>query len=82
MVIDIEALSDEISELEKTGISTKNIKISDRATITFPFHRLEDNLEEDRLGGAAFGSTRRRNKNAMESLFKIKMTGVRSFISQ
>lgn len=59
MVIDIESLSEEISELEKSGIGTKNIKISDRATITFPFHRIEDNLEEERLGSAAFGSTRR-----------------------
>lgn len=59
MVIDIEALVDEITELEKSGISTKNLRISDRATITFPFHRIEDNLEEDRLGGAAYGSTRR-----------------------
>ncbi|HMQ70433.1 MAG TPA: adenylosuccinate synthetase, partial [Ignavibacteria bacterium] len=59
MVIDIEALSEELDELEKTGINVDNIRISDRATITFPFHRMEDNLEEDRLGGAAFGSTRR-----------------------
>lgn len=59
MVIDIQALSEEIDELEKSGISTANIKISDRATITFPFHRLEDNLEEERLGAASFGSTRR-----------------------
>jgi len=59
MVIDIEALSEELTELEKSGINTKNIRISDRATITFPFHRLEDNLEEERLGSAAFGSTRR-----------------------
>jgi len=59
MVIDIEALSEELAGLEMSGISTKNIRISDRATITFPFHRLEDNLEEERLGSAAFGSTRR-----------------------
>ncbi|MEO8209408.1 MAG: adenylosuccinate synthase [bacterium] len=59
MVIDIEALSEEITGLEKSGISTKNIKISERATITFPFHRLEDNLEEERLGAASYGSTRR-----------------------
>lgn len=59
MVIDIEALSEELDDLEKNGISTKNIRLSDRATITFPFHRLEDNLEEERLGSAAFGSTRR-----------------------
>lgn len=59
MVIDIQSLSEEIAELEKSGINTDSIRISDRATITFPFHRLEDNLEEDRLGGEAFGSTRR-----------------------
>ncbi|MCB0727671.1 MAG: adenylosuccinate synthase [Ignavibacteriae bacterium] len=59
MVIDIESLSEELEELEKAGISVDNIRVSDRATITFPFHRMEDNLEEDRLGGAAFGSTRR-----------------------
>ena len=59
MVIDIEAMSEELSDLEKSGINTDNIRLSDRATITFPYHRLEDNLEEDRLGSAAFGSTRR-----------------------
>ena len=59
MVIDIQSLSEEIAELEKSGINTDSIRISDRATVTFPFHRLEDNLEEDRLGGEAFGSTRR-----------------------
>ncbi len=59
MVIDIQSLSEEISELEKSGIDTGTIRISDRATVTFPFHMLEDNLEEDRLGGGAFGSTRR-----------------------
>lgn len=59
MVVDIEAFSEEIDELNRSGIDTSNIKISDRATITFPFHRMEDNLEEERLGGAAYGSTRR-----------------------
>jgi adenylosuccinate synthase len=59
MVVDIEALVTELDELTTSGIDTSNVRISDRATITFPFHRLEDNLEEERLGGAAFGSTRR-----------------------
>ncbi len=59
MVIDLEAFSAEISELNCAGIDTGNVKVSDRASITFPFHRLEDNLEEERLGGSAFGSTRR-----------------------
>ena len=59
MVIDIEAFCTEVEDLEKSGIDCSNIKISERATITFPFHRLEDELEEARLGAAAFGSTKR-----------------------
>lgn len=59
MVIDIEALAVELSELHNAGIDTGNVRVSDRATITFPFHRLEDTLEEERLAGAAYGSTRR-----------------------
>ncbi|CAN5583108.1 adenylosuccinate synthetase [soil metagenome] len=59
MVIDIEAFCQEVEELEKSGIDCSKIRISERATITFPFHRLEDELEEERLGDAAFGSTKR-----------------------
>jgi adenylosuccinate synthase len=59
MVIDIQSLSEELDDLEKSGISIQNIRISDRATISFPYHRLEDNLEEERLGSGAYGSTRR-----------------------
>ncbi|MEG1662182.1 MAG: adenylosuccinate synthetase, partial [Clostridiales bacterium] len=40
-------------------ITPAHLKISDRATICMPYHRLLDNLEEDRLGDAKFGSTRR-----------------------
>ncbi len=58
MVIDLEGLVAEMDELTASGI-TPNIRISDRATICFPFHRLEDGLEEDRLGKNAYGSTRR-----------------------
>ncbi len=59
MVVDIEAFCEEVEDLEKSGIDCSNIKISGRATITFPFHRLEDELEEERLGAGAFGSTKR-----------------------
>ena len=58
MVIDLEGLVNEMDELQGKGI-TPNIRISERATICFPFHRLEDGLEEDRLGKNAYGSTRR-----------------------
>lgn len=59
MIIDIEALCDEIKSLDESGIDTSNIKISDRATVCFPYHRLEDELEEERLGKKAYGSTKR-----------------------
>ncbi len=58
-VIEIEAFCNEVEELEKSGIDCSNMKISERATITFPFHRLEDELEEERLGADAYGSTKK-----------------------
>ena len=60
-VIDIEHLVNEIAALRKAGITVtpENLKISDRATICMPYHRLQDCLEEDRLAENKFGSTRR-----------------------
>lgn len=58
MVIDLEALVNEIEDLKNQGI-VPNILVSDRATICFPYHRLEDIWEEERLGKNAYGSTRR-----------------------
>ena len=62
MVIDIEALDKEISGLQASGIHPINIKVSDRATICFPFNWREDTWEEERLensGQSPFGSTKR-----------------------
>lgn len=61
MVIDIEHLHKEILSLTEKGvkITPENLKISDKATICMPYHKLLDILEEDRLGDAKFGSTRR-----------------------
>jgi adenylosuccinate synthase len=59
MVIDLESLVDEVQSLNAAGIDTKNIYVSNRATICFPFNRQEDVWEEERLGKDAFGSTRR-----------------------
>ena len=39
--------------------NSKDLKISDRATICMPYHKLLDCLEEDRLADKKFGSTRR-----------------------
>ena len=61
MVIDLEHLNGEIKNLRDAGVSVtpENLKISDKAVICLPYHKLLDNLEEDRLGDAKFGSTRR-----------------------
>ncbi len=61
MVIDIKHLCEEMARLEEKGvkITPENLKISDRAVITMPYHVLLDCLEEDRLAGKKFGSTRR-----------------------
>ncbi|QHT61939.1 adenylosuccinate synthase [Paenibacillus lycopersici] len=57
--LDIEVLLHELAELEKRGVPAPAIAISDRAQVVMPYHRLFDRLEEERLGGASFGSTRR-----------------------
>lgn len=61
MVIDVEHLTKEIKAITDKGISVtpENLKISDKAVICMPYHKLLDCLEEDRLGDAKFGSTRR-----------------------
>ena len=63
MVIDPHHLDGEITKLREQGIkiTPANLKISDRATITMPYHVEQDGLEEARLSktGAQFGSTKR-----------------------
>ena len=61
MVIDLEHLCGEIKALTCKGvrITPDNLKISDKATICFPYHKMQDILEEERLGDKKFGSTRR-----------------------
>lgn len=61
MVIDLEHLYGEAEKLKEKGIAVtkEHLKISDRATICMPYHKLLDCLEEDRLLDKKFGSTRR-----------------------
>ncbi len=61
MVVDLKHLSEEMGRLREKGveITPANLKISDRAVITMPYHVLLDCLEEERLGDKKFGSTRR-----------------------
>ena len=59
-VVNLEAAVKEMTELRSRGIDIdeSNYKISDRAIICFPFHRLQDEYEEERLGEGKFGSTK------------------------
>ena len=61
VVVDIEDLWKEMSALKDAGvpITPENFKISDRATIVFPYHRALDGLEEARLKDKKYGSTLR-----------------------
>ncbi|MBR0161676.1 MAG: adenylosuccinate synthase [Oscillospiraceae bacterium] len=61
MVVDLEHLTKETTALRDGGISVspKHLILSSRAVICLPYHRLLDQLEEDRLGDKKFGSTRR-----------------------
>ena len=63
MVVDLEHLKKEIDAIRQKGIevSPGNLKLSARATISMPWHKVQDELEEDRLSqtGTAFGSTHR-----------------------
>ena len=63
MVIDLDHLAGEMQAIEARGvkIGPENLKLSDKATISMPWHKVQDGLEEDRLAknGTAFGSTRR-----------------------
>ena len=62
MVIDTEHLFHEIQRLQLDGgieVTPDHLKISDKAVICMPYHKLLDCLEEDRLADKKFGSTRR-----------------------
>ncbi|MEE1018533.1 MAG: adenylosuccinate synthetase, partial [Acutalibacteraceae bacterium] len=61
MVIDVEHLTHEIERLTEKGVKVtpENLKISNRAVITMPYHVQLDCLEEERLADKKFGSTRR-----------------------
>ena len=61
MVIDIEHLIGEMKKLTDKGISItpENLKISEKAIICMPYHKMQDIMEEERLADKKFGSTRR-----------------------
>ncbi|WPX08888.1 adenylosuccinate synthase [Anaerocellum danielii] len=59
VVIDPESLIQEIKSLEKEGISTENLRISDRAHLVMPYHKILDEEQEKQRGDESLGTTKR-----------------------
>ncbi|MFP4016347.1 MAG: adenylosuccinate synthase [Halanaerobiales bacterium] len=57
VVIDPEALVEEMMMVEERGISLDNFYISETAHVIMPYHRLLDRLEEERKGDTKIGTT-------------------------
>ena len=60
VALDPENLWNEMEQVSSQGvpITPENLKISDRASLLLPWHRLLDGLEEARLADKKFGSTK------------------------
>ncbi len=57
LVIDPQALIDEITMLETRGVSTERLRVSDRAHLVMPWHPIIDQQEEQFRGKSAVGTT-------------------------
>lgn len=51
MVVDLKHLTNEIAQIREKGVvvTPNNLKLSKRATISMPWHKIQDELEETRL---------------------------------
>lgn len=58
VAFDIDKFMNEIEEITSKGVPMPQIMISNRAQVMMPYHVLLDSLEEARLAGKAFGSTK------------------------
>lgn len=59
VVFDPEGFLNEVAKLEAEGVNTKNIKISDRAHVIFPYHKVIDALAEKARGDKMIGTTKK-----------------------
>src|SRR6056297_43041 len=75
VVLDPEGFLIEVEKLEREGISTKNIRISDRTHLIFPYHKGLDDLAERSRGDKQIGTT----KNGIGPCYmdKVERSGIR-----
>ncbi len=59
VVVDPDTLLQELSTLEKAGVNTSRLMVSDRAHLVMPYHVALDRLEELSKGANAIGTTGR-----------------------
>jgi adenylosuccinate synthase len=59
VVVDPDVLLQELSELHERGYSSDNLRISDRANVIMPYHKLMDGIEEKFKGKGKIGTTGR-----------------------
>lgn len=59
MVVNPKSLVEELNYLHENGVSTENLRISNRAHIILPYHIKLDCLEEDRKGSGKIGTTKK-----------------------
>src|SRR5579872_164380 len=58
-VVDFDALTQELAQLTRCGISTDGLRISSRAHVVMPYHLELDKLGDEARGAMTIGTTRR-----------------------
>lgn len=59
MVVDPKALIKELAYLHERGVTTDNLRISNRAHVILPYHLKLDEVEEERKGANKIGTTKK-----------------------
>ena len=59
VVVDPEVMLQEMDAMEKRGIDVSGIRLSNRAHVVMPYHRLMDGLGEEARGAGKIGTTKR-----------------------
>ncbi len=58
VAFDIDKFLKELADIESKGVPAPQLMVSDRVQVMMPYHVLFDTLEEARLAGKSFGSTK------------------------
>lgn len=58
VALDVPKFIAELKHLEDGGVSAPHVIVDQRTQLLMPYHVLQDTYEEERLAGAAFGSTK------------------------